>query len=105
MPESYSLVLSTAGTAQEADRLAEMLVSSKLAACVQIVNIASVYTWEGEMHKEPEYLLLIKTAAGRYAEVESAIVQHHSYEIPEIVQVPIERGLPAYLAWIAANTK
>ena len=104
MPDSYCVILSTTGSREEADRLAELLVSQKLAACVQISAISSVYMWQGELHKDAEFLLLIKTAASRYAEIEAAIVKNHSYEVPEIVQLPIENGLPAYLEWISENT-
>jgi periplasmic divalent cation tolerance protein len=61
--------------------------------------------WQGELHKDPEFLLLIKTAASRYAEIEAAIIENHSYEVPEIVQLPIQRGLPAYLDWITDSTR
>ena len=104
MPDSHCVILCTTGSREEAERLAELLVSRKLAACVQISAITSVYTWQGDLHKDAEFLLLIKTAASRYAEVEAAIIEHHSYEVPEIVQLPIENGLPAYLEWISANT-
>lgn len=105
MPESYCVVLTTCGARDEAERIAESLVMSRLAACVQIANISSYYNWDGELHKDPEHLLLIKTRSDRYSEVEAAIREIHSYEVPEIVQLPIERGLASYLGWIAESTR
>jgi periplasmic divalent cation tolerance protein len=104
MPDDFCIIFTTAGSQEEADQLAEMLVARRLAACVQIANIASCYRWKGKMIKEPEFLLLIKTAADLYAEVEAAILENHSYEVPEIVQLPITQGLDRYLEWIGQNT-
>ncbi len=104
MSEPYCVILSTAGSREEADRLAEMLVSRRLAACVQITEIASCYWWEGKVTKENECLLLVKTAARLYGAVEAAIVENHSYAVPEIIQIPIAQGLGRYLAWIGENT-
>ena len=81
-----------------------MLVSRKLAACVQVTSIDSTYRWQGKIRHEPEYLLLIKTASRLYPEVEAAILENHSYELPEILRIPIEGGLERYLAWIEENT-
>lgn len=97
---AYCVVLTTAGTEEEAHRLAEGLVSRKLAACVQAMPITSTYIWQGQLRRDPEWLLLIKTTSARYDEVESFIREHHSYEVPEIVLVPILQGLGAYLAWV-----
>jgi periplasmic divalent cation tolerance protein len=104
MPAPYCVILTAAGSQDEADRLAEMLVSRRLAACVQTANIASCYRWKGEVTKESERLLLIKTAAHLYRAVEAAIVENHSYEVPEIIQLPIAQGLDRYLGWIGENT-
>ncbi|MGQ9523082.1 MAG: divalent-cation tolerance protein CutA [Anaerolineae bacterium] len=98
--DEYCLVMTTAGTEEEAHRLAEGLVSGKLAACVQVMPVTSTYTWQGELHRDPEWLLLIKTTAVRYGDVEAFIREHHSYQVPEVVQVPIQRGLEAYLDWV-----
>lgn len=105
MTKSYDIILTTTGSKEEADRLAEMLISRQLAACVQVINIGSTYMWQGKITQEAEFLLLIKTASHLYSEVEKIIVENHSYEIPEIIQIPIVQGLPAYLAWIDENTK
>lgn len=103
MPEAYCMILTTAGSQAEADRLADMLVSSRLAACVQQLAIASVYRWQGEIHRDPEILLLIKTAARLYPQVQAAILANHSYEVPEIIQIPVTQGLDRYLGWIDDN--
>lgn len=105
MTKSYDIILTTTGSKEEADRLAEMLISRQLAACVQVINIGSTYMWQGKITQEAEFLLLIKTASHLYSEVEKIIVENHNYEIPEIIQIPIVQGLPAYLAWIDENTK
>ncbi len=105
MSESYCVILSTAGSREEAARLAEILVARKLAACVQATEITSTFFWEGKLNQAPEFLLLIKTASRLYKDVEAAIVENHSYQVPELVQLRVERGLERYLGWIAANTK
>ncbi len=88
-----------------AERLAEALVLQRVAACVNILGpCRSVYRWQGAVQKEDEHLMLIKSTADRYAALEAAIRAAHPYELPEIVAVPIERGLPAYLEWVAAET-
>jgi periplasmic divalent cation tolerance protein len=105
MPTPYCVILTAAGSQEEADHLANLLVSRRLAACVQVASIASTYRWKGEVTREPEYLLLIKTAAHLYHDVETAIVENHSYEVPEIVQLSIAEGLDRYLGWIEENTR
>lgn len=81
------------------------LVEARLAACVQIIGpVRSVYRWQGQVERADEVLLSIKTRAALYPQVEAAIRELHSYEIPEIVALPVAAGLPAYLDWIAAET-
>jgi len=88
-----------------AERLAEALVAKRLAACINILApCRSVYRWQGVVQHEEEHPVLIKTTRAAYAELEAEIRAHHPYELPEIVAVPIERGLPAYLDWVAAET-
>jgi len=105
MPDSYCVILTTTPTANEADRLAEMLVSRRLAACVQISNITSCYMWQGKVAREAECLLFIKTASHLYQEVEATILENHSYEIPEVIQLPVTQGSERYLGWVGENTK
>ena len=88
-----------------AERLADVLVGKQLAACVNILApCRSVYRWKGAVQHDEEHPMLIKTTESRYAELEQAIRAGHPYELPEIIAVPIGRGLPAYLDWVAAET-
>jgi len=89
-----------------AERLAELLLEQRLAACVNILApCRSVYRWKGALQHDEEHPMLIKTSAERYGALEQALRQAHPYELPEIIAVPIEQGLPAYLAWVAVETK
>jgi periplasmic divalent cation tolerance protein len=105
MNQTYGIILTTTSSKDEAERLAEMLVRETYAACVQIMAISSVYTWQDELLSEGEWLLMIKTKTDLYAQIESALEEHHSYEVPEIVCVPIIEGAEPYLSWVDANTK
>jgi periplasmic divalent cation tolerance protein len=96
----YCLVLTTVSTAQQAEALARRIVEAGLGACVQIEAIRSIYRWQGALCDEPEQRLSIKTRTGRFGALESFIRAHHSYETPEIVQIPITAGSTAYLQWI-----
>ena len=88
-----------------AERLADALVAKRLAACINILApCRSVYRWQGAVRHEEEHPVLIKTTRAAYAELEAQIRAHHPYELPEIIAVPIERGLPAYLDWLTAET-
>jgi periplasmic divalent cation tolerance protein len=100
MEETYIVVLTTVGTKQFANDLAQSIVEARLAACVQIQAVQSVYRWKGKVCAEPEWLLAIKTADAKYVELEQHIRANHSYETPEIVRVPIAGGSREYLAWI-----
>ncbi len=103
MPEqadNYCVVMTTCASAGEAMNLADTLLDAKLAACVQVVDINSYYTWKGVRTHDAEKLLLIKTRRDLYERVETALRGAHSYETPEIVEVPISRGLDRYFAWI-----
>jgi periplasmic divalent cation tolerance protein len=89
-----------------AERLAELLLEQRLAACVNILApCRSVYRWKGAVQHDEEHPMLIKTSAERYGALEQALRQGHPYELPEIIAVPIEQGLPAYLDWVADETK
>ena len=88
-----------------AERLADALLEKRVAACVNIlVPCRSVYRWKGAVQHDEEHPMLIKTTAEQYPALEAAIRAAHPYELPEIIAVPIERGLPAYLDWLAAET-
>jgi periplasmic divalent cation tolerance protein len=98
------IVLSTAGSQDEARKLAHALVERRLAACVNIVpRIESVYRWQGKVENAEEWLLVIKTQAEAFARVRDAIQELHSYELPECVMVEVSAGSEGYLKWIAEN--
>ena len=100
------VVLMTAASREEANQIAEVLVSARLAACVQILpEIESVYRWQGEVKREKEILLLAKTVASRFAELESKVRAMHSYETPEIIAVPVTDSSAPYLGWLLAELR
>ncbi|MBS1189864.1 MAG: divalent-cation tolerance protein CutA [Rhodocyclaceae bacterium] len=100
------LVLTNCPDAAVAEDIARHLVDAGLAACVNILApCRSIYRWQGAVETAAEVPLLIKTRRERYGELEAAICALHPYEVPEIVALPIEQGLPAYLQWIAAETR
>lgn len=95
------IVLTTAGSEAEARKLAHELVERRLAACVNIVpRIQSVYRWEGKVESAEEYLLLIKTTKQHSTQVQAAIRELHSYELPEFIVLSMESGSEEYLKWI-----
>ena len=98
------LVLTTAGSEEEARRIAQTLVERRLAACVNIVpRIHSVYRWEGKVESADEFLLIIKTTRHREEPVRSAIKELHSYELPECLVIAIEAGSKEYLDWVGES--
>ncbi|HEY4902012.1 MAG TPA: divalent-cation tolerance protein CutA [Candidatus Sulfotelmatobacter sp.] len=100
------LVLTTAGSEEEARKIAHALVDRKLAACVNIVpQIESIYRWQGKVESAREWLLLIKTTSEKFAAVRDAIRELHSYDLPECIAVTIDDGTPAYLQWITDSVK
>ena len=99
------LVVTNLPDRDAAIRLARALVEQRLAACVNVLGACtSVYRWEGALEQAEEVPLLIKTRAARYPELEALIRELHPYELPEIVAVPMVRGLPDYLDWVAEET-
>ncbi len=101
----YCVVLTTTATAEEAQSLARGIVKARLSACVQIQPIQSIYRWQGALCNESEFRLSIKTRQAQFAALEHFICAHHSYETPEIVQIPITAGSAAYLQWIDEGTQ
>ena len=102
---STLLVLTNLPDRATAERLADALIEQRLAACVNILApCRSVYRWKDAVQHDEEHPMLIKTTGEGYAALEAAIRAGHPYELPEIIAVPVERGLPAYLDWVAAET-
>ena len=95
------LILVTTGGRDDAERIGEALVVEHLAACCNVVpTVASFYYWDGQLQREHEALLMIKTLESLAPAVQDFVRQHHSYELPEILQVPIEGVSSAYLSWL-----
>jgi periplasmic divalent cation tolerance protein len=103
--EDFIIVYTTTGSEEDAEKIAETLVSERLAACVQYTRIKSVYTWKGKVNKDDEFLIAVKTKRKLYKAVEKRIKELHPYECPEIIAVPIVSGGRDYLAWVSENTK
>ena len=100
------IVLSTAGSEEEARKIARYLVERQLAACVNIVpRIESTYRWQGKIESSREWLLLIKTTAANFSQVRDAIGELHSYDLPECIALSIEDGSADYLRWIEESVK
>ncbi len=98
------LVLMTAANREEAARLADMLVGSRLAACVQLLpEIESVYRWQGNIERQEEILLLAKSSTDKFDELDRAVRAIHSYNTPEIIATPIVAGSRSYLKWLDAT--
>ena len=96
------LVLTTCASAEDADRLAASLVEQRLAACVNALGqVQSTYRWQGRVEREQESLLVIKTTEARLAEIEKVIRERSSYEVPEVLAIPVHGGSAAYLGWLA----
>ena len=103
-PDRYLVVTTTLASAESARALARTLVERRLAACVQSLPVESVYRWKGEVVEEPEVLLVVKTRRDLYDELERVVRAEHPYEVPELIAFDVERGLPAYLVWVAETT-
>ena len=99
------LVLSTFPDIEKARQIGTALVESQLAACVNLIPaIESIYRWQGASETAQEVPVLIKTRAACYPALERAIRERHPYDVPEIIAVPVTRGLPAYLEWVESET-
>ena len=106
IPMSVLICLTTCPDRSAADRIATALVDERLAACVNIVpGIHSTYRWQGQVMRDEELLLIIKTTVERMAELRARLPQLHPYELPELVAVESVDGLPAYLDWVRDETR
>ena len=103
-PEDAIMVFMTAANREEAVRLAEMMVAARLAACVQILpEMESIYRWQGKIERQREILIIAKTAASKFEELEREVRAIHSYDTPEIVALPLTAGSSAYLNWLKTS--
>jgi len=107
MAESnYLVVLITVGSTDEAGKIGDALVSQRKAACVNIIpRISSVFRWEGKIEREQESLLLVKTRAELFPTVVDLVKRIHSYDVPEIIALPVVGGNEDYLAWLGEETQ
>jgi periplasmic divalent cation tolerance protein len=100
------LVLTTAGSKDEARRIGLALVERLLAACVNVVpQVGSIYRWEGEIEEAEEWLLIVKTTRAAFERVRDAIGELHSYDVPECIAISIESGSSTYLNWVGESVK
>ena len=97
------VVMVTAASRTEAETIAKALVEAHLAACVGILPIHSIYTWQGSVQSEDEWQLLIKTDLAKFSEIETKVRELHSYEVPEIIALPVAAGSAPYLQWISQS--
>lgn len=106
MPTDTVVVFCTCPDQLSAEQIAKSLVAQGLAACVNLIpHVISVFQWQGKQESEQEVLMLIKTRDERYPDVEKAVKSLHPYELPELITVPVSRGLPEYLNWVDQCTK
>lgn len=98
------MVIATCSGEDEARALASKIIENRLAACVQLSTVTSMYTWQDKVCTEPEIRLVMKTRDRLYKTLETFIRDNHAYEVPQIVKVPIEDGYPPYLDWISDTT-
>lgn len=102
MADHPVLIMVTAGGRNDAERIAEGLVEARLAACCSVIpTVHSFYYWDGQLKREHEALLLVKTVDSRAQAVQEYVRANHTYELPEVIQVAIDGGLPPYLEWLA----
>ena len=96
--DEHCVIFITAGSKEEAEKLSRGMIEKKLAFCVNTVpGIQSTYQWEGKLHVDDEILLIAKTRQQKYSALENWVKQNHRYDVPEIICLPIQKGLPEYL--------
>jgi periplasmic divalent cation tolerance protein len=100
------VVFTTCGSEEEARRLATMLIEKQLAACVNITApLTSVYRWKGAVEESQEWLLIVKSRRACFDQLRAALESAHSYELPEVLAIPVVEGSPNYLAWVDSETE
>jgi periplasmic divalent cation tolerance protein len=100
---TYGVVLVTVASLPEGKALATKLIEDKLAACVNLFPLDSIYLWQGKINQDQEYQLIIKTDLSKFDELAATIKTLHSYEVPEIIALPIIAGSKTYLDWLGAS--
>lgn len=100
----FCLITTTYPDEQSAKAIIPLLLEQKLAACIQVQTVQSFYRWEGKLCESNEQLVLIKMRSSLFKKIEALILKHHPYTTPQLIQIPIEQGLEAYLNWIAEET-
>jgi periplasmic divalent cation tolerance protein len=101
----YGIVLVTASSQPEGAAIAQALIQEKLAACVSLMPIQSIYTWQGNIHHDQEWQLIIKTNLQHFTALEAKVRSLHSYEVPEVIALPIVAGSEAYLRWVGQQVQ
>ena len=103
--DEYSIVITTCADKEAAKAIAKLLIEKRLAACIQMFPIESMYVWQDKICDDNETTLFIKSKSVMFDKIADAIKESHTYELPEIIQIPIIGGLPEYLRWIDACTE
>jgi periplasmic divalent cation tolerance protein len=103
-PSEFCIVLVTAPNETCAKSIARILLTEKLAACVNCFAVVSFYTWENELNQDHEFQLIIKTQNQRFDALAKRLHEIHPYEVPEVLAIPIVTGAPSYLKWLQHNT-
>lgn len=102
---AYNIVLTTLGSRDDARSLVRRLVTDRLVACGTVVeNAFSIYEWQGKLEETPEVLVVMKTRQDRWDRLQEVVHELHPYDVPELLALPVEKGLPAYLEWLAEQT-
>lgn len=104
MANAYCVIITAVDDKDEAIRLSRLLVSQKLAACIQHIDVDSFFTFEGKPYEDEEILMVIKTRTELYAKIQAVLLAEHPYKLPEMLCLPINDGLPAYFKWLDENT-
>ncbi len=106
MHSSYAVIMVTAANREEAEKIARHLLAEKLIACANIISpVSSLFYWSGKIEKADEHLLLMKSRLDLFEELSESIKALHSYEVPEIIALPIIRGLSTYIEWLDSSLK
>jgi periplasmic divalent cation tolerance protein len=106
LDNAYIIVLITTGNKQEAEKIAQHLLDAKLIACANIIGpVSSIFHWSGKVEKAEEYLMLMKSRRNLFEELSKTVKALHSYEVPEILVLPVVEGLEAYLKWLESCLK